>query len=873
MADIIVDIFMKNLIKLLGHEANLLLKVKGQVCLLQDDLGIMNAFLKDSGGKRNEHHLVREIINQIRDVVLEVEDVIDIYMVKVIKQRRRTLLGRAFHSIGHANLLHDVSNQTTSIKNKIRNIYDNKATFGIGEVESNANEEAEQSLQRRRRNVEEEDVVGFVNDTATLVKKLVEGTLKRQVVSIIGMGGLGKTTLAKKIYNNSRVKNHFDCRAWVNGSQECKSKELLLGISRCVEMEKSDELHKMSEEELRIALNKHLKGKRYLIVLDDIWKVEIWDEVGAAFPEDLNGSRILITSRIKEVATHASSTPPHLLPFLDKNESWELFRKKVFRGENCPSNLETLGIQLAESCKGLPLSIVVLGGLLAKQEKSPRIWEKMIGKVNSYLTDNRTKCLDILALSYNHLPGYLKSCFLYFGMFPEGHKINARELMKLWMAEGFIQPIGNREVDDIAEDYLEELIDRSLIQVASKRSDGGVKSCCIHDLLRDLCIKESVKEKFFEIHSDADPSESSMIKARRLSIQGNTCNYFLSRTCDPKACARSLFLFSEQNNFDSNHWRWIYKGFKFIRVSYLWNVNLHSFPSQIRNLIYLKYLRINSEMNFIPASICKLQFLEVFDLRSSSSESILLPKGIWMMNQLRHLKVSRSLQLPDPAERITGTNPLRNLQVISALSINQKTTLLIRKSLFPNLRKLHLLHKHNGIRNWTGQEVLELLTSLEDSLPSLRVLKTESLWKFSLNRFDMYPESLTKITNISSIMVPEHFRILGKLPNLRILKLKDVTLNGSGTQRGLIRFVAGEFPKLEVIKMISVEIVTWEMERDAMPSLQHLVINFCYPLRNLPNELCRLTHLRLIEVSNISKELWNMLKDLNMNNGCKLIMD
>ncbi|KAH7513294.1 hypothetical protein FEM48_Zijuj12G0184900 [Ziziphus jujuba var. spinosa] len=452
MADIIVDIFMKNLIKLLGHEANLLLKVKGQVCLLQDDLGIMNAFLKDSDGKRNEHHLVREIINQIRDVVLEVEDVIDIYMVKVIKQRRRTLLGRAFHSIGHANLLHDVSNQTTSIKNKIRNIYDNKATFGIGEVESNANEEAEQSLQRRRRNVEEEDV--------------------------------------------------------------------------------------------------------------------------------------------------------------------------------------------------------------------------------------RTKQL--------------------------------------------------------------------------------------------------------------------RLKSLEMDLQG---------------------------------------------------------------------------IQVYPASICKLQFLEVFDLRSSSSESILLPKGIWMMNQLRHLKVSRSLQLPDPAERITGTNPLRNLQVLSALSINQKTTLLIRKSLFPNLRKLHLLHKHNGIRNWTGQEVLELLTSLEDSLPSLRVLKTESLWKFSLNRFDMYPESLTKITNISSIMVPEHFRILGKLPNLRILKLKDVTLNGSGTQRGLIHFVAGEFPKLEVIKMVSVEIVTWEMERDAMPSLQHLVINFCYPLRNLPNELCRLTHLRLIEVSNISKELWNMLKDLNMNNGCKLIMD
>jgi hypothetical protein len=228
-------------------------------------------------------------------------------------------------------------------------------------------------------------------------------------------------------------------------------------------------------------LLEYLQGKRYLVVMDDVWKTEVWNEVKYAFPNNSNGSRILITSRIKDVDLDSSPTPPYYLRVLNQDGSYELFLKKVFRGGECPAELETLGRQIAEGCHGLPLSIAVLGGLLAAKENTHQNWSKVIADVNWYLTE----CKDILALSYNYLPRCLKPCFLYFGAYPEDFEIDVRVLIQLWIAEGFIQDTGKRNIEDVANDFLEELIDRNLIQVATRRSDEGAKTCRIHDLLRD----------------------------------------------------------------------------------------------------------------------------------------------------------------------------------------------------------------------------------------------------------------------------------------------------------------------------------------------------------------------------------------------------
>ncbi|XP_048321588.2 putative late blight resistance protein homolog R1B-16 [Ziziphus jujuba] len=761
-------------------------------------------------------------------------------IVEVIKQRRRNFIGEFIHSFDHANMLHHAASNITNIKNIIREIYNNRNMYGIeeeAEASSGDAEQAYQLLERRRRYLEEDDVVGYVDDTETLAKKLIQGTPQRDVISIIGMGGLGKSTLAKKVYNNSNVKNHFRCQAWVYVSQEYKIRELLLSILKCL-IPISEEIYEMPDEELKRTLCENLKGKRYLLVMDDIWKTQVWDEIKDSFPNELTGSRILITSRIKEVAMYASKNDPHFLRLLNENESWELFCKKMFRGESCPSNLEELGKQIVRCCKGLPLSIIVLGGILALKEKSYFTWSKWLCRDN--LIQDKTQCLDILGLSYIDLPRYLRSCFLNVGVFPEDYEISARQLTKLGIAEGFIQGTCNREEEDVAEDYLEELIDRSLIQVASRRSDGGVKTCRIHDLLRDFCIKEGAQQKFLVVHSN--PKHSLTNKPRRVSILCETSQCLSLDHWDP-SCARSLLLFNSQLNFDTNHWRWIYKGFKLIRALYLKKL-VSSIPKQLGKLIHLRYLMIDGDkydrLNAIPASICKLPFLQTIDIKFCVINW--LPKDIWRMKQLRYLKISKGIRLPVP--RITMyESTLSNLQVLSRLVVTSQTVSLVTKCRFPNVRKLNLGHDDN---NLSEDKQKALLASLE-KLQSLETLKISG-FRIVQPHFDIFPSNPTKISIDQCYLDRDHMRMLGRLTNLRVLK---ITMAGPMS----ISCISGEFPQLEVFQMVHVDIPVWAMESGSMPNLQRLVIKGCKDLRYLPQELCCITTLRLVEVSQVSAEL------------------
>ncbi|XP_030942857.1 putative late blight resistance protein homolog R1B-12 [Quercus lobata] len=407
-------------------------------------------------------------------------------------------------------------------------------------------------------------------------------------------------------------------------------------------------LQDMTDDELKSVLLESLEGKRYLLVMDDIWKTDVWNEVNTAFLDNLNGSGILITSRKKEVALHATSVnnsvPPILpyeLPLLNEDESWELFSKKVFWEDTCPPKLETLGRKLVKSCHGLPLAIVVLGGLLAIKEKTVRIWSKYINHINLYLTEDGSSCIAILALSYNDLPRRLKPCFLYFGIYPENFEIPVRQLIRLWIAEGFIPQIRDRNVEDVAEDYLEELIDRSLIQVATKRLDGGVKTCRIHDLLRDLCTSKSSKDKFLKVHSNVNPPPIG--KSHRISIPFANHPYISSNPCEPSN-NRSIIGFRGivglESPLDKGYdLKWLCESNKLVRVVELSNVGIcRLIPKRIEKLVLLRYLSIaSSEPYIIPNSVCNLWNLETLDMRNSTMKTKCLLKGIWKLQKLRHL--------------------------------------------------------------------------------------------------------------------------------------------------------------------------------------------------------------------------------------------
>ncbi|KAM3218018.1 hypothetical protein P3L10_022547 [Capsicum annuum] len=226
------------------------------------------------------------------------------------------------------------------------------------------------------------------------------------------MGGIGKTTLARRVYDDSLVTYHFYVQAWINVSQEFDMRDIFLGILLSVSIV-SDEVERNStNEQLAERVYRSLKGRKYLVILDDMWSIEAWKHVRISFPDDHNGSRIVMTTRLVDVASSASSgNSLHQMRFLSMEESWTLLCDKVFGDGSYPPELEKIGRYIGHQCQGLPLAVVAIGGLLSKLSKEASSWENVAEKVGSLMTSDTMDCLSILSLSYNHLPPYLKPCF------------------------------------------------------------------------------------------------------------------------------------------------------------------------------------------------------------------------------------------------------------------------------------------------------------------------------------------------------------------------------------------------------------------------------------------------------------------------------
>ncbi|XP_006367044.2 putative late blight resistance protein homolog R1B-23 [Solanum tuberosum] len=640
---------------------------------------------------------IKSLEEDIRVVVSEAEDVVEMKISEIIKEESWT-----FGILQHQDMLPVVEKMDTT-KKQVMEILSHDADQILELTADSLIDASSMSDPMLSDHLKDDIVQGLDGDLEKIDKRLRGPTSYLDIVTISGMGGIGKTTLAKKAYDHLPIRCHFDIFVWVTISQEFRYRNVLLEALHCISKQRvnvnTKDYVKMNASELADLVQKSLKGPRYLVVVDDIWSRDVWDSISQIFPNRNNGSRVLLTTRETDVAIYATTSSPHKMDLLNLDNSWKLLRVKVFGLEHDhPAELEEIGKTIAGKCQGLPLIISVIAGPLSKTvPKTLESWKYVAKTLSEIIASHPNKCLGVLGLSYHQLPNRLKPCFLSMGDFPEDFQVDTRRLFQLWIAEGFIRAsAGSREsLEEVAEHYLEDLINRNLIMARKKRFNGEVKACGIHDLLREFCLIEAEMTKFMHVvRTPFSPAQKPNF--RRFSIQKRIEDAY--KLLPP--VARSIYCFTYLDLPYEPRIKILprlpiyrhdpiihgfFSCFNHLRVLAIFPSSFSTFPLVIMKLFHLRYLQFRCFDNNIPESISELLNLQTLICEGFPLE-ITLPRKIWMLKNLRYIRIGGATYLPSPRidkNLVTGMPSLEELYGICYSSCTNEVI-----SSTPNLKRL-----------------------------------------------------------------------------------------------------------------------------------------------------------------------------------------
>ncbi|KAH6763392.1 hypothetical protein C2S52_020825 [Perilla frutescens var. hirtella] len=841
-----VTFLLENVQKLLVDHINIITGAETELRQLQNELELMKAFLVESADKREKGELFRQHERQIREAVYKAEDTIDACLTLAAAEKPRrfdfpfTKKAKRFDFAKEVKTIREQEIQPVFFRARME--FSNLPIADPPQTTTQNPDTLKSPLLR------EDNLVGFHDEAETLIKYINQDSEELDVISIVGMPGLGKTTLAWKIYRDQKIEYDFPIMIWVYVSQDYNIKEVFLTILKKLTHQ---DVSKLDEHELAEKVRHSLQSSKFLLFLDDIWTCEAWNLISAALPKKNGSGKVLITSRDEQVARLANpKRDPHKLRFLNQQESWELLQLEVFaRIDDCPSDLNVLGKFIAKQCGGVPLAIVVIGGILLKKlSESGNVkeeWEKVSNSVTahqlSYDVQNRTE--NIILLSYNKLPHDLRDCFVYLGVFPEDTEIPTWKLVRLWIAEGFVQQKPEKSLEEVAEDNLKELVARNLVMVDKVRARGEIKACRVHDMIREFCITQAAfaKQNLFQEVKNREGEfypATSEIKSRRLCIHSYVVDFLRKKPRGP--FVRSFMCFSKEAIIlQPEHVAAIPETFELLRVLDVNPIKFPKFPSKITHLIHLRYIALSGDnLNALPEAVFKLWNLQTIRV-DTMSRKFEIKADISKMMQLRHLKTKAAIVVKEMKGKA------QDLQTLSRLSAECCSDDILNKA--PNLKNLGIRGELDTLLEANCLEKLIRLQKLKLVHDVFPLVKTEMPLR-RLPQPERFPPNL-KILKLSSTFLDwDNMATLGMLRNLEVLKLKEYAFMGKIWRADSVCFAS-----LEHLHIARTDLEFWSASGDPFPKLRCLVLKNCEGLEEIPSVLEK--SLQVLDIERVTKSI------------------
>ncbi|RCV19623.1 hypothetical protein SETIT_3G400800v2 [Setaria italica] len=667
--------------ELLTAKYKLLKEAKGQIMFLKAELETMYVFLKKISDTEEPDEQDKHWAKEVRELSYDIDDSVSEFMLRVECDSSKPhgfkgFIVRSMKLMTTVNTRHEIAKEFEGLKNRVKEVSERRTRYKMDDVAPKSNNTAI-DLRLLALHAETASLVGVTGPRDQLIQLMdAEGVSAHQlkVLSIVGFGGLGKTTLANEIYR--KLEEKFQCQAFVSVSQKPNIRKILRTILSQVGFvpPKDTNIEMWEEPELISSVKKFLLDKRYLIVIDDIWDASAWYVIRCALPESMNGSRVITTTRIEAVARACSTNHiecVYKMKALSDQDSKRLFFKRIFGLEDaCPSYLKEVSGEIVKKCGGLPLAIITISSLLANQSnKLKENWDYVRNSLGSNFEPSLEGMRQILSLSYTNLPYHLKACMLYLGIYPEDYTINKNDLARQWVAEGFIYKASATDPEDIAKNYFNDLVNRSMIQPADTDYNGEVISCKVHDMVLDLILHKSREENFVTVIDDIQDMTGHKDKIRRLSFNQDSVIDSRFMGSVQLSQTRTLARFGSSSRLPP------FLQFKHLRVLII-ETSRAIGPSplldfdRICHLFQLRCLKIVAEDYdaVLPSKIGDLQQLETFEVQLDykflqGRKSLKLPSDIVHLSRLLHLIVPVRTILPD------GIGNMRSLHTVHRFNL------------------------------------------------------------------------------------------------------------------------------------------------------------------------------------------------------------